>query len=114
MGQWTDDTSMALCLADSLLANGGFHPRDLRLRFALWWMLGLNNAFGYDKQRPERRSIGAGGLVGQSICEFLSAPSDYTACGTDRSSGNGSIMRLAPVPILHWQDEEAAMEVAWR
>ena len=33
-GQWTDDTSMALCLAESLLSKGGFDARDL-LAYAL-------------------------------------------------------------------------------
>lgn len=35
-GQWTDDASMGLCLADSLLVNHGFVPTDLRLRFLNW------------------------------------------------------------------------------
>lgn len=38
-GQWTDDASMALCLAESLIAHGALHPHDLRLRFMLWWNL---------------------------------------------------------------------------
>ena len=36
-GEWTDDTSMALCLADSLLVHRGLHLRDMRLRFLNWW-----------------------------------------------------------------------------
>ena len=36
-GQWTDDASMSFCLADSLIINQGFNPRDLRLRFNAWW-----------------------------------------------------------------------------
>ena len=36
-GEWTDDTSMALCLADSLIANGGIlEPTDLAQRFVRW------------------------------------------------------------------------------
>lgn len=27
-GEWTDDTSMALCLAESLVGNDGFDARD--------------------------------------------------------------------------------------
>jgi len=104
-GQWTDDTAMALCLADSLLANRGeFHPRDLRLRFALWRGHGYNNAFGLDEGRRAHwgnlGSCGLGGCVGDAHEEFKRRPCDYTATGTLRSSGNGTIMRLAPVPIL--------------
>jgi len=117
-GQWTDDTAMALCLADSLLANAGaFHPRDLRMRFALWWGCGYNNAFGRDENRRaywgHLGSVGCGGMVGNALEEFSRLPCDYTHEGDSRSSGNGTIMRLAPVPILCRHDVEAAMELAW-
>ena len=35
-GQWTDDTSMALCLAESLIESGGFDPVDQMQRYAKW------------------------------------------------------------------------------
>ena len=36
-GEWTDDTSMALCLAESLVERGGFDPRDQMERYVRWW-----------------------------------------------------------------------------
>jgi len=36
-GEWTDDTSMALCLADSLIQNGDLDETDLMRRFMRWW-----------------------------------------------------------------------------
>jgi len=118
MGQWTDDTAMALCLADSLLQHCGFHPRDLRLRFLAWWTLGYNNAFGLDKSRAavwgRSESIGLGGIIGDSLKEFSMVPADYTKAGSLHSNGNGSIMRNAPVAIMYRRDGKAAMEVAWR
>ena len=36
-GQWTDDTSMALCLATSLLERGGFDAADQMQRYLRWW-----------------------------------------------------------------------------
>lgn len=118
MGQWTDDGSMALCLADSLLTHGGFHPRDLRLRFLLWWMLGYNNAFRKDNERKEvwgnAGSVGLGGIIGASLQEFSRKPADYTQEGDVSSSGNGSIMRNAPVAIMYRHDLDSAMDVAWR
>jgi len=118
-GQWTDDGSMALCLADSLLAHNGFHPRDLRLRFLAWWMLGYNNAFRLDQEQRlavwgSSASIGLGGIIGESMQEFVRVPADYTKQGNLHSSGNGSIMRNAPVPIMYHHDVDIAMEVAWR
>ncbi len=35
-GQWTDDTSMALCLAESILDTGGLDPADQLRRYLLW------------------------------------------------------------------------------
>lgn len=32
-GQWTDDTSMALCLAESLIECQGFNPKDQMERY---------------------------------------------------------------------------------
>ena len=36
-GQWTDDTSMALCLAESLIAQQSFDPADQMKRYVRWW-----------------------------------------------------------------------------
>lgn len=64
VGIWTDDCSMALCLADSILAmNFEFDPIDLRYRFMLWLDFGLNNG-----GRPH--SIGLGGNISISMHEF--------------------------------------------
>ena len=61
-GQWTDDTSMGLCLADSLLARGGeWDPHDCMHRFLAWWHGGYDNAFRFN-DRP-RSSCGLGGNV---------------------------------------------------
>jgi ADP-ribosyl-[dinitrogen reductase] hydrolase len=36
-GQWTDDTSMPLCLAESLAELKTFDPRDQMTRYVRWW-----------------------------------------------------------------------------
>ena len=99
-GQWTDDASMSLALAESLLAHGALHPHDLRLRFLLWWHLGYCNAFGYDAQRLHGGSVGLGGNIGASFEEFLHKETRFTGAGDRNTSGNGSLMRLAPVATL--------------
>jgi len=109
-GQWTDDTSMGLCLAESLIACKGFQPIDLRIRFINWWDYGYRNAFAYDTGRF--RSCGLGGTIGSSFTEFEANRSEYTKAGDRKSSGNGSIMRLAPVPIYYASDMTAAMDIA--
>ena len=92
-GAWTDDTSMALCLADSLLACGGYDSYDIMDKFHAWV---------YDGYRVCPGSpLDAGG-------QTLRALDDYELCpvvlkGTEKttSAGNGAIMRLAPVIIAN-------------
>lgn len=133
-GQWTDDTAMALCLADSLLITTeslskksvleeraielkkAFDPIDLKLRFLLWWNFGYNNAFGHDASHSNPRdSVGLGSSIHMSFEEFIHSrgTKKYTEVGDMSSSGNGSIMRLAPVPILFHKNVEHAMEIAY-
>jgi len=109
-GQWTDDASMALCLADSLLVHKGLNPRDLRLRFLNWWQFGLNNAFAHDKDREG--SVGLGGNIGASMREFVAKETEFTGSGDRSTSGNGSLMRLAPLPVFYASNRELALAMA--
>lgn len=45
-GQWTDDTSMALCLAESLIACGALDPIDNLQRYVRWWREGHLSSTG--------------------------------------------------------------------
>ena len=72
-GQWTDDTSMSLCLADCLLVNGKVDCVDLRKRFTMWNSYGYNNGFCFDETRDKlggKSSIGLGGCISMSLMEF--------------------------------------------
>lgn len=107
LGQWTDDTSMGLCLADSLIIKKSFSGSDQRIRYWNWWNCGYNNAFRFDKQQP---SVGLGGNISKSLklikneipepiyIPKISSDSPNDLCN---DSGNGSIMRLAPIPIMY-------------
>lgn len=113
-GQWTDDASMSLCIADTLLVNGQFNPHDLRLRFWNWWSHGYNNAFGYDDDRLySRRSVGLGGNIGASLEEFKALQTPYTTSGNPNTSGNGSLMRNGPVSVCYSKTPEMGMRVAY-
>ena len=111
-GQWTDDTSMALCLADSLLVHQDFVPKDLRLRFLNWVQFGYNNSFALNE--IQRGSVGLGGNISLSMGEFKRNQTEYTTAGDRNTSGNGSLMRLAPVPIYYHNDVNKAMEIAYK
>src|SRR3954468_13474008 len=46
VGAWTDDTSMALCLAASLVERGGFDAYDQMTRYVRWWRHGNISSTG--------------------------------------------------------------------
>jgi len=111
-GQWTDDASMALCLADSLLVKKTFDPIDLRIRFWNWHSFGYCNSFGYDTKRSTNYSVGLGGNISLSMREFVSQQIPFTKAGDTNTSGNGSIMRNSPIPIYFAKDINLALEMA--
>lgn len=95
-GEWTDDTSMALALADSI-ANVGWDLDDQASRYVQWWKTGKYSVNGH--------CFDIGITTRSALSRF-----DQTKCAmtsgdpAERASGNGSIMRLAPVPIRFVQD----------
>ena len=114
-GQWTDDTSMGLCIADSLIEKKGeFNPRDIMMRFILWWYSGYNNTFRLDNDRTNKHSIGLGGNINGSFKEYIKKRGEekFTNYGNKNTSGNGSIMRNAAIPICYYKDEKKALELA--
>lgn len=103
-GQWTDDMSMALCLADSLLECGECDPVDQMQRYIRWRDSGYRSSTG--------RCFDIGNTVGAALRRFQ-ANGDPLAGSTDPfTAGNGSLMRLAPVPIFHAAAPEAAITSA--
>ena len=110
-GQWTDDTSMGLCLADSLIIKEGeYDAHDLMHRFLSWWYFGYNNAFRLDKNR--KGSVGLGGQIHGSLVEYIRSPKKLTISGNRQSSGIGSIMRNAAVPVCYHKNINRAMEIS--
>ena len=112
-GQWTDDTSMGLCIADSLIMkNGQYDAHDLMQRFLAWWNSGYNNAFRFDYSQSH--SVGLGGQISASLFNYIVTTKKETSTGDINSSGIGSIMRNAAVPICYHNNIEKAMDVAKR
>jgi ADP-ribosylglycohydrolase len=105
-GQWTDDTSMALCLADSLLACNGIDQRDLMERFARWFMHGENSVTG--------RCFDIGNTTREAILRFLRSGDPVAGKEDANSAGNGSLMRLAPVAIFWCSAPAVQAEAAAR
>lgn len=103
-GEWTDDTSMALCLAESLLECGAFDPVDQLSRYVRWKRKGHHSSIGV--------CFDIGGTVGKALARFERFSEPWADGSDPYSAGNGSIMRLAPVPLFFAHDPELAVSNA--
>ena len=103
-GQWTDDTSMALCLATSLVECGGFDPGDQMQRYVRWMRDGYLSSTG--------SCFDIGNTVLGALSRFLRHGDPYAGSTEPRSAGNGSLMRLAPVPMFFAGDAVEAIAKA--
>lgn len=103
-GYWTDDTSMALCLADSLLAVGGFDAEDQMQRYYRWF------STGYNSSKP--MAFGIGQTVLRSLFAYKKTGNPYSGSTESRHSGNGSLMRLAPIPLFYFSRPDLARSYA--
>lgn len=134
-GQWTDDASMGACLADSLIIcdDGSladtapvtassinntwvpsFSGRDIRSRFWNWAANGYNNAFKNCKIHSPYKSVGLGGNISKSLAEisntrYREIPDFFISAADD--SGNGGLMRLAPIPVFY---SKASLELCMK
>ena len=96
IGEWTDDTSMALCLAASLLESNGFNPRDQIERYIRWMQEGYLSSNG--------RCFDIGNTVKAALLRYLQTNDPYAGSTNDASAGNGSIMRLTPTALYYAED----------
>ncbi len=103
-GQWTDDTSMSLCLADSLLAVADLDPTDLMDRFLRWWRAGENS--------PTGACVDIGVATSMALRRYLASGHPLAGSDDPRTAGNGSMMRLAPVAVRWHANAARAAEVA--
>ena len=90
-GAWTDDTSMALALADSI-SHAGWDLNDQVRRYVSWWRKGEYSVNG--------RCFDIGITIRAALSRFERTGDALTSGDpSEHASGNGSIMRLAPIPI---------------
>ena len=100
-GQWTDDTSMALCLAQSLIECDGFDAADQMRRYLRWADDGYLSSSG--------RCFDIGNTVSNALARFRRTGEPHAGSTDPFSAGNGSLMRLAPVPMFFADDPREAI-----
>ncbi len=103
-GEWTDDTSMALCLAESLLETGGFDPADQMNRYLRWYTEGYLSSTG--------KCFDIGTTVRGALLRYQQTGNPYSGATDAWSAGNGSIMRLAPVPMFYANQPATVIQMA--
>lgn len=103
-GQWTDDTSMALCLAESLLEQDGFDLADQLHRYVRWWKHGHLSSTG--------ECFDIGSTVAGALYFHLRNGNLVADTNDPMMAGNGSLMRLAPVVLWFHPDTDSAVKHA--
>lgn len=99
-GQWTDDTSLALCLGFSLVEKKSFDPADIMKRFHAWWKEGYMSCTGH--------CFDIGNTTKAALTRFEENGGLFSGAPDDPAT-NGSIMRLAPVPMFFLKEPDKAV-----
>jgi ADP-ribosylglycohydrolase len=103
-GQWTDDMSMALCLAESLIEKHGFDPKDQMDRYCRWWQEGYLSSTG--------TCFDIGITVRTALAHYQRSGEPFAGSTDPLTAGNGSLMRLAPVPLAFRRNVEMSIDNA--
>lgn len=93
-GTFTDDTEMALALAESLLAKRPLDPVDLAQRFVDWYRTGPDDIGHHTRSVLSRIAFG----------EPWERATEAVQRGWPDAAANGSVMRCWPVALAHWND----------
>jgi ADP-ribosyl-[dinitrogen reductase] hydrolase len=101
-GAWTDDTSLAMCLAESIVDIGGLDPADQLRRYLLWRDRGYWSSTG--------ACFDIGSTTSRALARFAATGAAVDPNPDDDLAANGSLMRLAPVPVRWHADIAEAAE----
>lgn len=101
-GEWTDDTQMAICLAEET-ATGSVELEAVAGRFLEWYHSGPADV-GVQTRSVLSRSASPG--------EVATRAAEYARAQPDRSAGNGSLMRTAPIALSSIGADERLGELA--
>ncbi|QIQ86081.1 ADP-ribosylglycohydrolase family protein [Erythrobacter sp.] len=105
-GTWTDDTAMALALAESIVECGFLDLDDLMRRFVSWWREGAYS--------PTGDCFDIGITTRDALARYERSGDPLAGSSHPRSAGNGSLMRLSPVAIRGAMSDAATMREAAR
>src|SRR4051794_1755768 len=103
-GAWTDDTSMALCLAESLVETRTFDPVDQLRRYVRWYREGHWSS--------TRTCFDIGNATRAALHRFEQTGEPFPGDAAPNAAGNGPLMKLAPVVLAYASKPDAAIRFA--
>ncbi|WP_082049496.1 ADP-ribosylglycohydrolase family protein [Arthrobacter sp. SPG23] len=117
--EWTDDTSMAVPIAQALLESasgtGSSSPAALTMVVRAWtsWSAEAKDVGAQTSSviAAARRLASAAGRSKVHAADFSAAAADFHA-RTSRSAGNGSLMRTAPLALAYLDREPSELMAA--
>ena len=102
-GEWSNETSMAIALSESLIRCNGFNEKDLLLRFADWLKRGKYSHRGECFDLDQTTQI--------AILDSLQSGNPFGGSYDPELTGHGSIARVAPVAMFYNEDPKSAFHV---
>ena len=103
-GGWSDDTAMALCLADSLLATNGFDARDQVARYRRWQSEGYLSATG--------QCLGITASTARALAMSQWRRQPFSGSHAPDQLDAEPLSRVAPVTLFFFASEEEAVQFA--
>jgi len=110
-GEWTDDTSMAIAIAEVSATGADLRSEGARDQIAALWAGWADEA--KDVGNQTRSVLSAATRAARSRGEAEPTAADVTSAATahhdaypDRSAGNGSLMRTAPIALAYLDDSD--------
>jgi ADP-ribosyl-[dinitrogen reductase] hydrolase len=103
-GEWTDDTSMMYCLAHSLIRTKQCDLKDQMDLYCKWWQDGVFSATG--------KCFDIGNTVVSALKRYQQTGDPLSGDTSPMSAGNGSLMRIAPIPIRYFNSFENTIKYA--
>lgn len=103
-GEWTDDTSMMYCLAHSLVRTKNCDLGDQMSLYCRWWQDGVFSVNG--------KCFDIGDTVRAALSSYQRTGDPRSGVSDPMSAGNGSLMRLAPIPIRYYDSFDDAVNFA--
>lgn len=103
-GEWTDDTSLALCSADSLIRCKKFNPKDQLKTFLKWYRKGYMSC--------KKEAFGVGLVTASALMRFESTGEPFCGPTGTKTAVNGSIMHIAPIPLIYAKHPYKAIKIS--